>query len=301
MNANKYYIAGNRGLVGSWYDKYLGYPDGGNSSVVDYADNKQTMEHITDSLPTHIILNAASVGGLQEDLDREYELLMKNLSIQNNIMCAATKNNVERLLLQGSACSYPEDATMPFTEIQLMCGKIYDGYITTALPKLIGMHQCRSSNRQFKTKWRTAINTNMFGPNDRSGEYAHVVGALMSKFVKAIKNDYTTIEVWGDGSQIRDLLYIEDAISAMDLVLNNDKYDTVNISSGYGISVRELVDMLCNISGFTGKIWFNENRLTGSKSRILDNSRLKSLGWYPRFDLLESLEITYRWYYDNTR
>jgi nucleoside-diphosphate-sugar epimerase len=160
----------------------------------------------------------------------------------------------------------------------------------------MGMMQCKMHNEKYGTKWKTAINTNLYGPMDRSGDHAHVVGALMSKFVYAIANDLTEIEIWGDGTQTRDILYIEDAITAMDLILNNDEFDVVNVASGYQITIKELADTLQRISGFTGRLWFNEDRPTGVKSRSVDNSRLQKLGWKPQYSLEAALEKTYDWY-----
>jgi GDP-L-fucose synthase len=251
-------------------------------------------------LPSHVVINAATVGGLQEDLDRSFELMLRNLNIQNNLFEACAEAGVERVLLQGSTCSYPEHGPQPFQEHQLLDGKPFDGYLTTALPKLVGMYQCRASNDKRGTKWRTAICTNMFGPGDRTGEHAHVIGALMQKFVNAVKHDHTEIEIWGSGNQSRDILYIKDAVRGMDLTLNNDKYDTVNIASGVETPIRDIAETLKHISGFTGRLWYNTDRPEGIKNRAISNKRLQSLGWQPEYTVQHALEETYEWYYDNT-
>jgi len=294
-----YYIAGNRGLVGKHYMEL--HPDarGGNTSTTDYSHYLSTWTHmVSDTKPTHVVINAATVGGLQEDLDRSFELLMRNLDIQNNLFKACAEMGVQRVLLQGSTCSYPEHGPQPFMEQQLMDGKPYDGYMTTALPKLVGMYQCRASNEKRGTRWRTAICTNMFGPGDRTGEHAHVIGALMQKFVDAVKNDHTEIEIWGTGNQSRDILYIKDAVRAMDITLNNDVFDTVNIASGVEITIRELAETLASISGFTGRLWYNTDRPEGIKNRSISNSRLQQLGWQPEYTVQEALAETYEWYYN---
>lgn len=294
----KYYIAGNRGLVGKQYNNHVTDAVGGNTTTVDYTDLSQTMNDIEKHKPTHVVINAATVGGLQEDLDRSFELLLKNLKIQNNLFEACAAHNVDRVLLQGSTCSYPAAGNQPFMEYQLLEGKPYDGYMTTALPKLVGMYQCRASNDKRGTKWRTAINTNMFGPGDRVGKHAHVIGALMQKFVTAVKEDHTEIEIWGSGNQSRDLLYIKDAVAAMDLILNNDIHDTVNVASGVEVTIKEIAETLKTISGFSGRLWYNTNRPEGIKNRSISNDRLKSLGWKQQYSLQEALEETYEWYYN---
>ena len=295
----KYYYAGNRGLVGKNYAKKIA-GSGGNTDTVDYTDYAQTLKHVTDANPTHVIINAATVGGLQEDLDRSFELMLRNLKIQNNLFEVCANLNINRVLLQGSTCSYPESGEQPFAEEQLLTGKPYDGYMTTALPKLVGMYQCRASNDKRGTSWRTAICTNMFGPGDRVGEHAHVIGALMQKFVDAIKYNHTKIEIWGSGNQSRDILYIEDAVNAMDLILNNDKYNDVNVASGNEVTIKEIAETLVLVSGFKGNLWFNTERPEGIKNRSIDNSKLKNLGWQQKFTLQEAFEKTYKWYYDNT-
>ena len=299
----KYYIAGNRGLVGTHYSNVVSNSLGGNTDLVDYSDTTSTNEEFkrlekTYGLPTHVIINAATVGGLQEDLDFAYELMIKNLTIQNNIFNVCSEFGIYRVLLQGSTCSYPAEGSQPYTEDQLMNGEPYKTYLPTALPKLMGMYQCRAKNEKAGTHWRTAINSNMFGPNDRTGEHAHVIGALMQKFVTAVKEDWTEIEIWGSGNQSRDLIYIKDAISAMDIIINNNKYDTVNVASGVETSIRTLAETLKEISGFKGTLWYNTDRPEGIKNRAIDNSRLKELGWSPKYTLEEALTETYGWYYD---
>ena len=291
----KYYYAGNRGLVGRNYNELVP-GTGGNTDTVDYTSYRQTKQHIMIAGATHVVVNAATVGGLLEDLDRSFELLLRNLKIQNNLFEACAELEIDRVLLQGSTCSYPQNGEQPFDEEQLMEGKPYDGYLTTALPKLVGMYQCRASNDKRGTSWRTAICTNMFGPGDRVGEHAHVIGALMQKFLTATREDHTEIEIWGSGNQSRDILYIKDAVRAMDIILNNDRYDTVNVASGVEISIRELAETLKDISGFQGRLWYNTDRPEGIKNRAISNQRLQELGWQPEYTVQDALAETYEWY-----
>ena len=295
----KYYYAGNRGLVGRNYNELVPGA-GGNTDTVDYTSYRQTKQHIMIAGATHVVINAATVGGLLEDLDRSFELMLRNLKIQNNLFEACAELEIDRVLLQGSTCSYPEEGPQPFHELQLMEGKPYDGYLTTALPKLVGMYQCRASNDKRGTSWRTAICTNMFGPGDRVGEHAHVIGALMQKFLTATREDHTEIEIWGSGNQSRDILYIKDAVRAMDMILHNDKYDTVNVASGVEISIRELAETLKDISGFQGRLWYNTHRPEGIKNRAISNQRLQELGWQPEYTVQDALAETYEWYNANT-
>ena len=290
-----YYIAGNRGLVGRHYTEFK-QARGGNTSTTDYTHYLSTFTELTKEPPTHVVVNAATVGGLQEDLDRSSELMLRNLKIQNNIFEICSEIGVPNLLLQGSTCSYPQYGAQPFLEDQLMQGEPFKGYLTTALPKLVGMYQCRAINRERNYRWRTAINTNMFGPGDRTGEHAHVIGALMQKFVDAVHNDHTEIEIWGSGNQSRDILYIKDAVRAMDIILNNEVYDTVNVASGVEITIKQLAETLKTISGFKGRLWYNTDRPEGIKNRSISNKRLQSLGWQPEYSVEDALTETYEWY-----
>lgn len=291
----KYYYAGNRGLVGRNYAQLIPGA-GGNTETVDYTSYRQTKQHIMVAGATHVIVNAATVGGLLEDLDRSFELLLRNLKIQNNLFEACAELEIDRVLLQGSTCSYPQNGEQPFDEEQLMEGKPYDGYLTTALPKLVGMYQCRASNNKRGTNWRTAICTNMFGPGDRVGEHAHVIGALMQKFVTAVREEHTEVEIWGSGEQSRDILYIKDAVRAMDMILHNDKYDTVNVASGVEYTIKQIASTIAEISGFTGRLWYNTDRPEGIGKRAISNKRLIQLGWEHQYCIRDALTETYEWY-----
>ena len=167
--------------------------------------------------------------------------------------------------------------------------------MSTALTKLIGLEQCRAANALYNFNWKTAILTNLFGPYDKVGEIAHAVGALMQKFI--INNGI--IEIWGSGKQERDFLYVKDAITAFDLIMNSN-YDTINVVSGTTISISELVDILIQISGFKGKINYDTSKPEGILTRKISNERLQSLGWVPKYTLEDALAETYKWYYDNT-
>lgn len=302
---NKYYIAGNRGLVGNAMCRLLDNTTGGNTSVIDYTDSAATIQHITDNIPTHIVLNAATVGGICEDMSRSFSIYHTNLTIQNNILFAAHNLGINNLLFQGSGCSYPSTTHHKYlTENDLYSGKPHDAYMPSALCKLIGMEQCIAHNKDYGTRWRTAINTNIFGPHERVGEHAHVVGALMHKFLMATNNNYDQVEVWGSGEQTRDILFVDDAISAYKIIMDNDQYDTVNVSYGSDVSIRYMAETIKEISGFTGKLHFNTDRPEGVMHRRMDNSRLRSLGWYPHVPLEDALEITFDWHrrsHDNTK
>ena len=298
-----YYLAGDRGLVGTNYKKLIGNCKGDNTSTLNLMKYDDINKKLKTVAPTHVIINAASAGGLLDDIDNGFSLMTDNMMIQNNVLKACAENDINRVLLQGSACMFSSDSDQPFSEESLENDMSLPDeiYAPTAIPKLFGMLQCSIHNKTIGSNWKTAINTNLFGPGDRIGEYSHVVGALMYKFIMAIKNEMSYVEIWGDGSQTRDILFITDAITAMDIIINNDKYDVVNVASGTSISIKELSYMIKKISNFRGSISFNENKPTGIMKRELDISRLTELGWSPKVNLVDALEETFDWYMNETR
>lgn len=294
------YIAGNRGLTGTHMMNMWENVCGGNTSTVDYRNYEETLEHVSQHNPTQMVINAATVGGLMEDLDRSFDLYLTNMTIQNNLLLVASKLGIKQVLLQGSCCSYPGERTeRNFYETDLMHGVPHPGYMPTAMCKLIGLEQCRAHNEMYKTTWTSGINTNIFGPGERTGRQAHVVGALMDKFVRAVRENWDEVEIWGSGEQTRDMLYIEDAVEAHRIILNNDRYDAVNVSYGEDYTIREIAEMIKNVSGFKGKLWYNIEQPEGVKYRRLDNKRLRELGWKPKYTMEEGLAKTYEWYSTN--
>lgn len=286
----KWFLAGNRGLVGTNFSNVY-QCSGVNTSTCNLEDYQSTLSSLQLFNPTHVMINAASVGGLMDDINNSFDLYIKNLTIQNNIFKACKALGIKNVLLQGSTCMYPAEITNKYIEEDIWTGKPLEQYFPTALPKLIGYKQCISA----KENWKTAILTNLFGPHDKVGEIAHAVGALMQKFVK----NNGTIIVWGSGKQERDFLYVKDAITAFDLIMNSN-YDAVNIASGTTISIEELINILIDVSQFKGKIKYDTTKPEGILTRKISNDRLKSLGWKPKYSLQDALAETYKWYYDNT-
>lgn len=286
----KWFLAGNRGLVGSNFSNAYSC-NGVNTSNCDLQDYQQTFSALQLSEPTHVMINAATVGGIMDDIKNSFDIYIRNLTIQNNIFKACKTLGIKNVLLQGSTCSYPADINKIFTEEDLFTGKPHESYLSTALTKLIGSEQCRASNEN----WKTSILTNIFGPYDKVGEIAHAIGALMQKFIK----NNGTITVWGSGKQERDFLYVKDAITAFNLIMNS-KYHEVNVVSGQTISIEELINILIDVSQFKGKIKYDITKPEGILTRKISNDRLKSLGWKPKYSLQDALAETYKWYYDNT-
>lgn len=291
----RYYIAGNRGLVGSHMMALYEDVVGGNRDVVDYTDYQSTVDHVSAYSPDVMIINANSVGGLDEDRSQVFNLFESNLTMQSNLFRVAHELDINRILFQGSAGSYPASNTdQRFTENDLYTGRPHDAYMPTAVCKLVGIEQIIAHNRQYNSKWTTAINTNMFGPGERHGAGAHVIGSLMRKFRDAIQNNDSQVEIWGSGNQTRDLIYVKDAVHAHEIVLHNDEYEIVNVSTGVDMSISRLANTLKDISGYQGRLWFNTERPEGVQHRRIDNSRLRQLGWKPQYRIEDALAETYK-------
>lgn len=294
MIEHKWFLAGDRGLVGTNFMQLNDSSTGVNTVNCDLESYNRTYSAIMHKNPSHVMINAATAGGLMDDIKNSFNLYIKNLTIQNNIFRACKQLEIKNVLLQGSTCAFPAEQTKPYTEEDLFKGKPHETYLPTALPKLVGYQQCIAANTQFDYNWKTAILTNLFGPYDKVGEVAHAIGALMQKFVK----NNGTITVWGSGNQERDFLYIKDAITAFDLIMNSS-YDAVNVASGITISISELVDILIKVSGFKGKIIYDTSKPEGILKRSVSNKRLLSLEWKPMYTLEDALAETYKWYYEN--
>lgn len=289
----KWFLAGNRGLVGTNFSNTYSCT-GVNTSTCNLEKYNETLYALYKENPTHVMINAATVGGIMDDIKYPFDIYIRNMTKQNNIFKACKELNIKNVLLQGSTCSYPATEDK-FIEEDLFKGKPHESYLSSALIKLIGLEQCRAANKLYNFNWKTAVLTNLFGPYDKVGEIAHATGAIMEKFV----NNNGIIEIWGSGKQERDFLYVKDAITAFDLIMDSN-YDAVNVASGATTSISELVDMLIKISGFKGKINYNTSMPEGISKRGMSIKRLQSLGWKPKYTLEDALAETYQWYYDNT-
>ena len=287
----KWFLAGNRGLVGTNFSNTYSCT-GVNTSTCNLEKYNETLYALYKENPTHVMINAATVAGLADDINYSFDIYIKNLTIQNNIFKACKELNIKNVLLQGSTCMYPSMFANEYVEEDLFKGKPHESYLSTALIKLIGLEQCRAANTLYNFNWKTAISTNLFGPHDKVSK---VIGALMQKFI----TNNGIIEIWGSGKQERDFLYVKDAITAFELIMNSN-YDVVNVVSGTIVSISELVDILIQISGFKGKIKYDTSKPEGILKRSMSNKRLQSLGWKPNYTLEDALAETYQWYYDNT-
>ena len=288
----KWFLAGNRGLVGTNFSNTYSCT-GVNTSTCDLEKYSETLFALYKENPTHVMINAATVGGIMDDIKYPFDIYIRNMTKQNNIFKACKELNIKNVLLQGSTCSYPATEDK-FIEEDLFKGKPHESYLSSALIKLIGLEQCRAANKLYNFNWKTAVLTNLFGPYDKVGEIAHATGAIMEKFV----NNNGIIEIWGSGKQERDFTFVEDIVDGCILAAQSTDTSPINLGTGKKYSVMEVVSMICEIMNWKpSSFQFDKSKPSGALSRALDNSRAKEiLGWEPKISIKEGLKQTIDWY-----
>ena len=289
----KYYIAGDRGLVGTWYKKK--YPDalGGNTQTANYNSRISTKQDLQLHKPTHVIINAATVGGLQEDMDKSFELMIKNLTIQNNIIHNAYKSGVKKLIFLGSSCIYPKFPKIPITEDQLMTSPLEESNSAYAIAKIAGMRMCQAYKEQYGLNAISLMPTNLYGINDNFDlENSHVLPAMIRKFHEA--EDKVTL--WGDGSAMREFLHVDDLAEACYVCMQKYEDDEhINVGTGEDVTIKELAETVAKIVGNKSIEW-DTSKPNGTPRKVLNVDKIKSLGWEPKISLEEGIKSTYEWY-----
>jgi GDP-L-fucose synthase len=311
------YLAGHRGLVGSAIFRCLEAKGFTNiitrsHAELDLTNQKAVKEFFIQQQPNYVILAAAKVGGIHANNTYPADFIYHNLMIEANVINAAYRQRVKGLLFLGSSCIYPRLAGQPMAEESLLTGTLEPTNEPYALAKIAGIKLCESYNRQYGTDYRSAMPTNLFGSNDNFNlETSHVIPALIRKFHDAKVNNALSVEVWGTGNARREFLYVDDMADACIYLMELDKatyaanttamLSHINIGTGKDVTIRELAELIKVVVGFGGKIIFDATKPDGTPRKLLDTSRLTSLGWIPNFSLKEGLSGTYKWYLEHLR
>jgi len=308
------YIAGHRGLVGSALMRNLKAK--GYTSLITrtHAELDLTSQQAVDGFfqqekPDYVFLAAAKVGGIHANNEYPAEFIRDNLAIQTNIIHAAYKTGVKRLLFLGSSCIYPKLAPQPMKEEHLLTGLLEPTNRPYALAKIAGIEMCWSYNRQYKTQYLAVMPTNLYGPGDNyHPENSHVIPALLRKFHEAKQGNSPTVTVWGTGTPKREFMYSEDMADAcvylMSLpdeqfipLLGQDRNDglppLVNIGVGHDLTIRELAETVKEVVGYTGEIVFDASKPDGTPRKLMDVGRLNAMGWREKTGLRDGLGIAY--------
>ena len=313
LNA-KIYIAGHRGLVGSAIVRNLQAKGYSNLITRTHAElnltNQQaTADFFAQQKPDYVFLAAAKVGGIHANNTYPAEFIYENLAIQTNIIHAAYKNNVNRLLFLGSSCIYPKLAPQPMKEECLLTAPLEETNRPYALAKIAGIEMCWSYNRQYGTQYLSVMPTNLYGPGDNyHSENSHVIPALIRKFHEAKQANSSEVIVWGTGTPKREFLYNEDMADACVFLMNlpNEQYQpllaadrndgpppVINIGMGEDVTIKALAETVQQVVGYTGEIVFDASKPDGTPRKLMNVDRLHGIGWKAKTLLVNGLEVAY--------
>ncbi|EGV28105.1 GDP-L-fucose synthase [Thiorhodococcus drewsii AZ1] len=311
----KIYLAGHRGMVGSAIHRRLEQTDGAEVLTRTHAEldltNQAAVDHVfATERPDQVILAAAKVGGIWANNSYPAEFIYQNLMMEANVIQAAYRSGVKRLLLLGSSCIYPRLAPQPMAEEALLTGPLERTNEPYAIAKIAGIKLCESYNRQYGTDFRSVMPTNLYGPGDNFDlEHSHVIPALMRKLHEAKESRSPSVTIWGTGTPRREFLHVDDMAEACLHVMGLPRetlqahtrpmLSHINIGAGTDVSIRELAETLAEIVGFAGELTYDTSKPDGTPQKLMDVSRLRSLGWQARTGLREGLKHTYAWFLDN--
>ena len=302
----KVHVAGHSGLVGSAIVRRLEAEGFSNlvlrsSADLDLTDRTATAEFMDAERPEVVIDAAAKVGGILANDTWPADFLTENLRIQVNLMDSAAAAGVPRLLFLGSSCIYPKHAEQPIREDSLLTGPLEPTNDAYAIAKIAGIMQVQAVRRQYGLHWISAMPTNLYGPNDNFDlKSSHVLPAMIRRFHEAKESGTDSVTLWGTGSPKREFLHVDDLASACLFLLENwDSPETVNLGVGEDISIRELAELVADITGYSGTLDWDDSKPDGTPRKLLDVSRLDGLGWKASIGLREGIAATYDWYLSN--
>ena len=315
MNLNdKIYIAGHRGLVGSAIVRQL--EERGFTNLLmrthkelDLTSQAQVQAFFKKEQPDYVILAAAKVGGIHANNTYPADFIYQNMMIEANVINAAYENKVKRLLFLGSTCIYPRAVKQPMHEDALLTDVLEPTNEPYSLAKIAGIKLCESYNRQHGTDFRSVMPTNLYGEGDYfHPDNSHVIPALMQRFHKAKIDNDKEVVVWGTGNAMREFLYVDDmAVASLFVLELDDKIyqantqpmlSHINVGTGKDVSIREMAETMKQVVGFEGELIFDITKPDGAPRKLIDISRLKSMGWKYSVDLDNGLKQTYKWYLD---
>ena len=303
----KIYVAGHRGLVGSAIVRQI-EADGKHTWVgrsrqeLDLLDREAVFNFLLEENPDALIIAAAKVGGIQANNNFPVEFLSENLQLETNLMDAAHKANIDRLLFLGSSCVYPKFAEQPIKEEYLLTGALEPTNEAYALAKISGLKLVQAYRREYSRRWISAMPTNMYGPGDNFDlENSHVLPALIRKFHDAKLSGASSVTLWGTGSPRREFLHADDLGSAcLFLMENYDDDIAINLGAGEDLEIRELAERIKDTVGFSGNIAWDKSKPDGTPRKFLDSSRIRAMGWRPSISLSAGIAQTYAWYVSQT-
>ena len=311
---DKVYVAGHQGMVGSAIVRAL-KRKGFNNIVsrtrkeLDLVSQVDVNNFLRQEKPVYVVIAAAKVGGIYANSTYSADFIYENLMVQCNLIHGCYVSGINNLLFLGSSCIYPKNCRQPIKEEYLLTGELEKTNEAYAVAKIAGLKLCEFYNRQYKTNFRSAMPTNLYGPNDNFHlENSHVIPALIRKIHEAKYNGESEVELWGTGNSKREFLQVDDMADACVHIINtdNDLYRKVvgqnpyvNIGYGSDVTIRDLATLIKKIVRYEGDVIFNANMPDGPAQKLLDTTKMKTLGWAPKAKLEVGLAETYQWFLDN--
>jgi GDP-L-fucose synthase len=296
------YIAGINGMVGSAIARecklqghqVLGKP----SKELNFTDRAAVFAEFKSTDCDALVIAAAKVGGIGANVSMPVDFLSVNLQIQTNLLDAAHTTNIRKVLFLGSSCIYPKHAIQPIPESALLTGLLESTNEPYAIAKIAGLKLVKAYRTQFEYHWISAMPANLYGPRDNfNPETAHVLPALIHRFHFAKINGARNVSIWGDGTPLREFLFVEDLARASLVLLNNyDDSVAINVGSGEEITIKELAVLISKIIGYAGEISFDTQHPNGTPRKLLDSSLILDLGWRAEVPLAEGIAATYDWF-----
>jgi GDP-L-fucose synthase len=309
------YVAGHRGMVGSAVVRQLQARGGCDIVTRTHAELDLTNQSAVQGFFAaeridQVYLAAAKVGGIHANNTYPAEFIYQNLMIECNVIQAAHLAGVQKLLFLGSSCIYPKLAEQPMREDALLTGVLEATNEPYAVAKIAGIKLCESYNRQYRRDYRSVMPTNLYGPHDNyHSENSHVIPALLRRFHEAAQSGAHEVVIWGSGTPMREFLHVDDMAAASVFVMNLDDatyqahtrpmLSHINVGTGIDCTIRELAETIAQVTGFTGRLVFDTSKPDGTPRKLMDISRLKSLGWQAAIALEDGLHDAYRWFVDN--
>lgn len=303
ITGQRVWVAGHRGMVGSAVARALAARGdveviGWTRSELDLRDRSATSDAALEARPDVVVLSAARVGGILANTREPVEFLADNLRIQTNVLEAAHRAGVPRLLFLASSCIYPRDAAQPMVPELLFTGPLEPTNEAYAVAKIAGIALVQAYRRQHGVAWISCLPTNVYGPGDNfDPESSHVLPALIRRLHSAVRARSESVTIWGSGTPRRELLHVDDLASAcLRLLESYDSATPINVGTGEDLTIAEIVSVVAAVVGYRGSIVWDKGKPDGMPRKLLDVTPMKALGWEPRVDLVDGVRAAWEWY-----
>ncbi len=300
---SKIYIAGHKGLVGSAIHRKL-ISEGYNNILtapineLNLINQADTLKYFEQNKPEYVFLAAAKVGGILANNTYPAQFIYDNVMIESNIIHSSYLTGVRKLLFLGSSCIYPKFTEQPMKEGSLLTGELEPTNEPYAIAKILGIKMCQSYHREYGVNYISAMPTNLYGINDNFDlNNSHVLPALIRKFHEAKANGDTSVTLWGTGSPYREFLYVDELADACIFLMENyDSPEIINIGVGSDIAIKELAELVRKIVEYDGEIFWDKTKPDGTPRKLMDVTKINSLGWKSTLSLEEGVKLTYQWF-----